>query len=374
MRKKTLLFLTGTRADFGKLKSLIKISQDACEFDVHIFVTGMHMNSKYGKTVNEVYKSGFKNIYPFINHDEINHMDRTLAKTIDGFSHYVAEIQPDLIVVHGDRAEALAGAIVGSLNNILVAHIEGGEVSGTIDELIRHAVSKLSHIHLVGNTKAKKRLIQLGEKESNIFIIGSPDLDLMNPRTLPSIEEVKAYYEISFDSYAIVMFHPVTTEYAQIRQHVTSMIEAMLASNKNYIIIYPNNDLGSEKILQAYETLKKNKRIKIFPSLRFEYFLRLLEQSDFLLGNSSTSIHEAPYYNIPCIDIGSRQSNRSKHQNVLHVEYNSAEILDAIYNLPKPNAKPYDFGDGTSASMFLNLLQSDSLWKIEQQKTFQDIN
>ncbi|MDA3946051.1 MAG: UDP-N-acetylglucosamine 2-epimerase, partial [Helicobacteraceae bacterium] len=142
MNKRRIVFLTGTRADFGKLKSLITISQQSEQFDVHIFATGMHMSKKYGKTVNEIYKSGFKNIYQYINHDTVEHMDRTLAKTIDGFSHYIAEIEPDLIVVHGDRVEAMAGAIVGSLNNILVAHIEGGELSGTIDELIRHAVSK----------------------------------------------------------------------------------------------------------------------------------------------------------------------------------------------------------------------------------------
>lgn len=156
MNKKKIVFLTGTRADFGKIKSLIRITQESKKYEVHIFATGMHMNSKYGATVDEIVKSGFENIYKFINHDTIENMDRTLAKTIEGFSLYVGEIKPELIVVHGDRVEALAGAIVGSLNNILVTHIEGGEISGTIDELIRHAVSKMSHIHLVANDEAKK--------------------------------------------------------------------------------------------------------------------------------------------------------------------------------------------------------------------------
>jgi UDP-N-acetylglucosamine 2-epimerase (hydrolysing) len=129
MEKKKIIFLTGTRADFGKIKSLIQISQKSENFDVHIFVTGMHMNKKYGFTVEEIEKSGFKNIYKFINHDSVGQMDRTLSKTIDGFSQFIGQIEPDLIIVHGDRIEALAGAIVGSLNNILVAHIEGGEVS-----------------------------------------------------------------------------------------------------------------------------------------------------------------------------------------------------------------------------------------------------
>ena len=120
---KRIVFLTGTRADFGKLKSLIQISQSSSEFEIHIFVTGMHMNRIYGYTVKEVYKSGFTNIFQFINHDSIDHMDRILSKTIDGFSHYISQVNPDLIIVHGDRVEAMAGAIVGSLNNVLVVHV-----------------------------------------------------------------------------------------------------------------------------------------------------------------------------------------------------------------------------------------------------------
>ena len=126
MRK--IVFLTGTRADFGKLKSLIKITQESSYFNVQIFATGMHLDDKYGLTVNEIYKSGFKNISTYENHEGAEFMDRTLAKTIQGFSEYISSHKPDLIVVHGDRVEALAGAVVGSLNNILVAHIEGGEL------------------------------------------------------------------------------------------------------------------------------------------------------------------------------------------------------------------------------------------------------
>lgn len=136
MNKKKIVFLTGTRADFSKLKSLVSITQKSKNYEVHLFVTGMHLNPLYGATIDEIKKYGFNNIYPFINHESIDSMDRTLAKTIEGFSLFISKIKPDLIVVHGDRVEAMAGAITGSLNNTLVAHIEGGEVSGTIDELI----------------------------------------------------------------------------------------------------------------------------------------------------------------------------------------------------------------------------------------------
>lgn len=162
--------------------------ENSNEFELFIFVTGMHMSKKFGSTYMEIEKCGFKNIYKYINHDKYYQMDKALSSTIDGFSKFIHEIEPDLIVVHGDRVEPLAAAIVGSLNNILVAHIEGGELSGTIDESLRHAISKLAHIHLV-NDEIAKRLIQMGEDEKSIFIIGSPDLELLN-NTI-SLDEAK---------------------------------------------------------------------------------------------------------------------------------------------------------------------------------------
>ena len=372
---KKIVFLTGTRADFGKLKSLIKITQEDPSYDVYVFATGMHMNSVYGLTYIEIYKAGFKNIYTFINHDRIEYMDRTLAKTIDGFSHYVSEIKPDLIVVHGDRVETLAGAIVGSLNNILVAHIEGGELSGTIDELIRHSVSKLSHIHLVTNYEAKKRLIQLGELDSSIFIIGSPDLDLINSKRLPTFDEVKNYYDIEFKKYALAIFHPVTTEYNDIVQNIKEFVDVIIDSDLNYILIYPNNDLGSVEILKEYERLKDTSKVKIFPSLRFEYFLKILKNAEFMIGNSSAGIREGPYCNIPSINIGSRQNNRVNLNSVINCDYSKKNIFAAIHVAleMKIEVVPDDFGSGNSDKLFSNLLQQDEFWNINYQKQFQDI-
>ena len=375
---KKLVFLTGTRADFGKLKSLMSISQNSDNFDVHLFVTGMHMNPLYGLTVIEIERAGFKNIYKYINHDSANHMDRNLAKTIDGFSQYISQINPDLIVVHGDRVEALAGAIVGSLNNILVAHIEGGEVSGTIDELIRHSITKMSHIHLAANEEAKKRLIQLGEFNKSIFVLGSPDLDLMDESNLPSLEKAKNYYDIPFDDFAIAMFHPITTEYKYIKSYAKNFVNALIESHINYILIYPNNDLGSSEILEELESLKLLDRIKIFPSLRFEYFLRFLKESQFIIGNSSAGIREAPYYNVPTVDIGTRQKNRASLATIFNCNYQLEEILKTIKKVNLTRIEDLDkddflFGKGRSDKLFLKLLNSGELWKIEHQKQFQKI-
>ena len=375
MNKKKIVFLTGTRADFGKIKSLIQILQNKAEFETHIFVTGMHMQQEYGSTYLEVKKSGFQNIETYENQTHETTMDLTLAKTIGGFSEYIKKIKPNLVIVHGDRVEALAGAIVGSLNNILVAHIEGGELSGTIDELIRHSVSKLSHIHFVSNKEAKRRLRQMGELPTTIFEIGSPDIDIMLSKKLPKIKVVKEYYEICFENYGVVMFHPVTTEIDNLLIHIQNLVKALIKSHKNYVVIYPNNDLGSSIIINEYMKLLKNSNFRILPSLRFEYFLTLLKNADFIIGNSSAGVREAPYYNIPTINIGSRQNNRVKDGSILNIGYSEHHILKAIITLneiSKNDNDKHSFGGGKSDELFYEILKNVQLWKINNQKQFKD--
>ena len=377
--KKKIVFLTGTRADFGKLKSLINISHKSKFLDVYIFVTGMHLDKKFGYTIDEIEKERYTNIFPYKNHKISSKMDEILSNTIKGFSHYISKIKPDLIVVHGDRVEALAGAISGSLNNILVAHIEGGEISGTIDELIRHAVTKMSHIHFVSNTNAANRLNQLGELSSSVHVIGSPDLDLMDPQRIPKLDFVLGYYNINFDDYAIAMFHPVTTEINKTAKNIKSFVDAIIKSNKNYVLIYPNNDLGSNIIINEYKRLKNNPNFRIFPSTRFEYFLTLLFSAKFIIGNSSAGIREAPYYNVPTIDIGTRQKNRSSGNSIFHSDYGESKILQTIkkasnFDLKKKKGIRHDFGSGDSDKRFIQIIGKDFFWKTDKQKQFQDIS
>lgn len=373
---KKVLFLTGTRADFGKIKSLINVLSDDDMFDIHVFVTGMHMHSLYGSTYMEVERCRYKNIYKYINHTSESTMDLTLAKTIDGLSSYIKENPMDLIVVHGDRVEALAGAIVGSLNNILVAHIEGGELSGTVDELIRHSVSKMSHVHFVSHDEARGRLMQMGECENAIFVIGSPDMDVMFSDNLPSIEDVKQYYSIDFDKYGIVMYHPVTTEYDMAEEHANEFVKALIESDNKYIVIYPNNDLGSRHILKAYKLFDGNSRFKVFPSLRFEYFLTLLKNADFMIGNSSAGVREAPAYGIPSVNIGTRQNNRVVVETVINCKNQKDDILKAICNIQKTEVLHMEskFGNGKSDEMFYSIVSNDSFWNIPKQKLFKNIN
>jgi len=374
MRKK-ILFITGTRADFGKLKPLMLKIENSKDFECFIFATGMHTLSRYGLTYDEIRKTGFKNIFMYINQDASCNisMDIILSNTIEGISRYIHEFRPDMIVVHGDRVEALAGAIVGALNNVLVAHIEGGELSGTIDELIRHAVSKLAHLHFVSNEEAKKRLIQMGEIGDSVFIIGSPDIDIMLSDTLPSLEQVKQRYEINFERYGIFIYHPVTTEIDVLESNINTVIDALEEIEINLVIISPNSDRGSEIIFKAYKRLENNPKYKIFPSLRFEFFLTLLKNAYVIIGNSSAGIREAPVFGIPTINIGTRQKNRFLSPSIINVDADEEAIIHAFNNLPLRHKPSYHFGDGNSAEKFMEIIDNGGVWKTPCQKQFQDL-
>lgn len=368
---KKILFVSGTRADYGKIKSLIKEVNNSPNFDLYLFVTGMHLEKKYGYTLQEIENSEFsKNIFPFINKSYDGRMDITLSNTIKGLSNFVINNEIDLIIVHGDRPETLAGAIVGSFNNILVAHIEGGEVSGTIDEMIRHSTSKLSHFHFVSNNKAKDRLISLKENPDDIVIMGNPDLDIILNKKLPDIEEVKSRYEIEFSDFALVLFHPVTTE-ENFEFNVDSFIDGLLSIKEKFILIYPNNDNGSDYIIRQYnKLLKPKKNFKLFPSIRFEYFLTLLKTSKFLIGNSSSGIHEAPYFKIPVINIGSRQNLRSNSKHIINSNYSKNQIYRAYERFLNGQFEfnKLEFGKGNSSEIFIKTLNNPSFWNTKIQK------
>ena len=375
---KKIVFLTGTRADFGKLKSLISLVDADSSFISDIFITGMHLQKKYGLTAHEITDAGFKNIFKFKNLKDDPSMEIILANTINGFSHYIKQNKPDLIIIHGDRVEALAGAIVGAINNILVGHIEGGEVSGTIDESIRHAVSKFSHIHFTTDMQSKKRLIQLGEKPSNIFILGSPDFDLMRPSKMISLAQAKQYYEIDFDDYGILLFHPVTTELNQLKKDVKNLVSAVKKSNKDFIVVYPNNDAGSQIIIDEYLANLTSKKFRVFPSLRFEYFLSLLKGSKLIIGNSSCGLREAPFFQVPTINIGSRQNNRSSLKTIINVNSDQnkmPEIISKAFNSNKILNKAHvHSGKIKSDAKFVQILKAKKIWQTSHQKNFHDLS
>jgi UDP-N-acetylglucosamine 2-epimerase (hydrolysing) len=374
---KKIIFVTGTRADYGKIKSLILTLQDNPNYKTHTFVTGMHNLKQFGSTYDELQLDKIKNIFRYNNQLKSNNLDLILSKTIQGFNNYVKNIKPDLIIIHGDRIEALGCALVGSLNNILTAHIEGGEVSGTIDEIIRHAVSKLSHYHFVTNKTAKKRLVQMGELNKNIFIIGSPNIEIIKSENLPSLKSVKDKYEINYENYAISIMHSDTNFLKSLKKDIKVYFQALKRSKKNFIVLYPNNDPGSEIIFNEIKKFNKtNKNFRILPSMRFEYYLTLLKNSKFIIGNSSSGIMEAPFYGIPTINLGYRQFRRAKIDSINNCNFYIDEIIGKIKYCSKINKKYKKstfFGVGNSYRLFQKILNKDNFWKKNSNKQFQDL-
>ena len=367
---KRIVFITGTRADYGKLKSLMLSVEKSDNYELHVYVTGMHLLSEYGSTFKEVVKDGYNHIYIARENMPTYNMSADLGKGISNFTRYIGEVKPDCIVVHGDRGDALMGSIVGAFNNIHVIHIEGGEITGTIDESIPHAITRFAHVHLVANEQAKEVLLAMGEDEERIKIIGSPDIDIIRHKKLGSIDDIKEKLGISYNSYAILLFHPVVTEVKKLQEQVKEIIQACKESSKQYIVIYPNNDTGSQIILDAYKELEKCSAFTMFKSVGFEDFLVLLQNAEFMLGNSSAGVREAPYFGVPTIDIGSRQEGRYSaiDKSIIHIECKKDIIISAIQSLPYRYEVAHSWGEGNSANLFMEILNHSEFWKTSLQK------
>jgi UDP-N-acetylglucosamine 2-epimerase (hydrolysing) len=367
---KRLLFVTGTRADYGKLEPLAKAAQDA-GFHISFFITGMHMMKRYGETRLEVRNFADAEFFEFVNQREGDALDFILSKTILGFSDFVHEHRPDLVIIHGDRVEALATSIVCAMRYIRSAHVEGGEVSGTIDESIRHCNTKLCATHFVSSEAAKARVLALGESPDRVFNIGSPELDTHARPSGVSIEEVKAYYNIAFADYGIAVFHPVTSERDTIGAQAKSLFGALEASGQCFVVIAPNNDPGTEDIFAVLERLPPE-RFRLIPSMRFNYFSELMKNAAVMVGNSSAGVREAPFLGLPSLDVGTRQNNRAQAASVTVC---SAFDTDAIAGFLRTrwaarSQTDQAFGQGLASAQFVSVLQQAAYWSQPQQKAF----
>jgi UDP-N-acetylglucosamine 2-epimerase (hydrolysing) len=376
--RRRVWFLTGTRADFGKLKPLIFAAAATEGVDVTVLATGMHLLDRYGRTVIEVRRLPPPiEVLELPNQVEGATLDEVLATTVEVLGRAVRRDPPDLLVVHGDRVEALAGASVGSLCGVPVAHVEGGERSGTVDGTLRHAISKLSHLHLVANDEAARRVLQLGEDPAAVRIIGSPDIDVMLSDDLPGIHEVRAAYEIAFDRYAVVLFHAVAGESAeQAGDQADALLDALAEVELDAVVIYPNNDPGSRAILDAYERRREDPRLAIFPSIRFEAFLTLMHHAVVVVGNSSAGIREAPVYGVPSINIGTRQRDRFHHPTIRSCAGDRRAIVEALREAMAQghSAASDHFGAGEAGQRFAQLLAEPATWSLELEKRFLDVD
>ena len=367
-----LLFVTGTRADFGKLEPLAAAARDSGH-RVAFFVTGMHMLDRYGLTKHEVHRMPGVAVHEFLNQRPGDAQDIVLAKTVTGFSDYVTEHRPDLIVTHGDRVEALACTLVAATNYIRSAHVEGGEVSGTIDEVFRHCNTKLATAHFVSSDGAAVRVRALGEPDEAIHVIGSPELDFHAQPSGVTLDEVRSRYAIAFADFGIAVFHPVTSEAAQMGAQAEALFGALAASGRAFVIIAPNNDPGSEGIFRVIGTLPAD-RFRVIPSMRFAHFSELMKNAACMVGNSSAGVREAPFLGLPSLDVGSRQNRRSDAPSIRTCDaFDRAAILRFLAeDWGRVAPRHTGFGEGRAADRFIAVLRDDAFWTRGLQKAFRD--
>lgn len=368
-----LLFLTGTRADFGKLEPLAAAARDAGHA-VSFFVTGMHMLDRYGLTKHEVHRMPGVAVHEFLNQRPGDAQDVVLAKTVMGFSDYITEHRPDLIVTHGDRVEALAGTLVAATNYIRSAHVEGGEVSGTIDEMFRHCNTKLAFAHFVSSEAAAARVRALGEPDAAIHVIGSPELDFHAGPSGVTLDEVRARYGIGFADYGIATLHPVTSEQDTMGAQARAFFGALADSGRCFVVIAPNNDPGSEAIFAALADLPRD-RFRVLPSMRFAHFSELMKNAACMAGNSSAGVREAPFLGLPSLDVGTRQNRRSDAPSISTCAATDRAAILGF--LAREWGRRYPahtgFGSGSAADRFVAVLADPAFWARGLQKEFRDI-
>ena len=347
-------------------------------FDIHLVVTGICLLDVHGRDVNYIRDDGF-DVAAEIPMFEKNRPDsgaemvRSLSRVMTGIVNELEKSKPDMVLSGFDIGANLAATIAAAHMNIPVAHIQGGEVTGSIDESIRHAMSKFAHIHFPATELSKQRLIRMGEDPSSIYVVGCPSLDvLVNTPYLPK-EELEKELDIDFSKPVVLMIqHPVTTENDRSYAQIQETIEAIKSLKIQAIVLLPNNDAGASKIIESV----KSSGLKWYPSLPGIKFINMYRNVWALVGNSSSGIHETPTLKIPAVNIGTRQQGRERAANVIDAPYNREKIKQAIekalFDAPFREAtrlivNPY--GDGTSADKIVKVLKNRSLQGLSQ-KTF----
>jgi UDP-hydrolysing UDP-N-acetyl-D-glucosamine 2-epimerase len=331
MRK--ILYISGSRADYGLMReTLFKIKKHP-NLDLEIVVTGMHLMPEFGKTINEIKKDRFKihKINAIYEEDNKESMAKFLGKFIVILLKKIKKIKPDILLLLGDRAEMLGGAIVGAYLTIPTFHIHGGEVTSTVDEPVRHAITKLSHIHLVATKNSAKRIIKTGEDPWRVFVVGAPGLDSILNKKLISPKEIAKKYGLNLSKpILLVIQHPVTTELDDAGRQMKETMEAIKELGYQTIIIYPNADAGGRKMIKVIKKYEKYPFIKSFKSIPHQEYLSLMKIASVMVGNSSSGIIEAPSLHLPVVNIGKREEGRERAENVIDVNYNREEIKRAI--------------------------------------------
>lgn len=360
MRK--IVYVSGTRADFGLMESTLQLAANHPGLDVSICVTGMHLSPGFGETVKEIEQSGLRicERIPVDTEDTSGaHMARAIGKEVTGMVDVFEQEQPDLVLVLGDRGEQLAGALAAIHLNIPVAHIHGGERSGTVDEPIRHAISKLAHYHFVATQGSKERLIRMGEREDHITVTGAPGLDGLKELAIRSRQELCDQFQLdAAKPVALVLFHPVLQEADQAGDQTEQLMESLMDSSIQAMALMPNADAGGNSIRNALETYRDRPGIRLAVHMPRSDFVSWLAAADVLVGNSSSGIIEAGTFGLPVVNIGSRQNGRERSGNVHDVPAERSAISQVLTEVIKTGKSPVKnvYGDGQTGKRIVDLL------------------
>ncbi len=379
--KRKVSVTTGTRSEYGILRPILKLISDNEKLELYLIVCGMHLSKKHGMTINEIKKDGFK-IYAKVDMmpkgDSPHSMSKALGDGVIEFSKIFRRLQPDINLILGDRDEPLASALAASHMNIPNFHIHGGERSQGIDEYNRHAITKISNIHFVATRKSRERLIRMGEDPKKVIFTGSPAIDEILSNRVTSKKTLERKYKLKLTGKEILLIqHPVTTQFERSGREIINTLKAIVKLKKTTIAIAPNSDAGSRKIFENLKSYsQKYSFIKVYPSIPRSDYLGLLKNFGVLVGNSSSGLIEASYFDIPVINIGIRQMGRERGKNVLDVRKDSATaIYSAIkkaLNKRKKFLNKFIYGDGTAARKIVKQLEKIKLDKdlIQKQITY----
>lgn len=328
-----ICYVTGTRADFGLMNSTLKQINNEQGLRLSVAITGMHLQASFGDTKEEIIDEGFEYyIVPSGQEDGSREaMSIAVGEQVKKLTQLFSNIKPQAVLLLGDRGEMLAAAISSLYLNIPVIHIHGGELSGTVDESIRHAISKLSHYHFTSTYQAKERLIKMGEKPESVFVTGAPGLDDIVNTLIPKEQDLFDY--IGFDAsktLILLAFHPVVQDAESAGEQMKVLLSA-LDLDIQTVILRPNADAGSQYIREAIDDFEsKSKNVNVFTHLPRNMYLALLAYASVLVGNSSSGIIEAATYELPVVNIGERQANRERNTNVIDTILDASKIKSAL--------------------------------------------
>ncbi len=372
--------VTGGRMDYGHLYKVMKEIDASSKFELQIIATCMHLSPEFGLTIQRIKDDGFKinkKVECLLSSDTPSAVAKSVGIACISFSDAFMDLNPDLIILVGDRYEILAASQVALLMKIRIAHISGGDTTeGAYDEAIRHSITKMSHIHFVTNIDAYKRVKQLGENPKYIFNVGSPTIDYILDTPMISKKELAQKLEFKMRKINMLFtYHPVTLNPEQNRDDLMIILDALsdLGDDFGILITKANADDGGRVLNQEIEHFtSKNKNAKSYDALGQYLYYNCINTFDCVVGNSSSGLFEVPSFKKPTVNIGDRQKGRIKSNSVIDCEVNKKKILEAISRALSINCddivNPY--GEGRSAEKIIALLETINIKKIPLQKHF----